>query len=815
MKRQGKSHSDTIRIINLPEKVPDKVIAYELDREFKKNFEVKSVRIHGGQFSRKFALVKFGTSQDAVAALEAKQGRMVAGFRLEMLLWDPIGPPLRKESYQYRTFAASRGSYHPPYGYWQEGMDPGASRCLFVGNVHKGTHPEEMDDVFRKYGQILSVDIKDNTSGSSATYAFVQMFNLNSACYAKKVLNGKFIGRNRCKVAFGKGTICSNVWIDGLDPTLTNLEVKEEFARFGEVIAIAFDRRCGAAIIQFGNRDAATQVFKRMRGKSIGRNKVLVDYASQECKDLFYEHLKKVEKEKTIKRSASFEDRPKSSRSYPPAPRHSSYRKFKELEEPDEYSKELQEFSKFQKRESFHRKKERTDENWQTVDEASSSGEETPEGRRGRRSRNKKKRSKKVHENSITPESGSSTGSESSENRRHKKVHRSRSRSRSRSPSPSYEKKVKYSAREKDISEDESPRLIRGKHEHSPFLNSAVKKQFSSDEELEEKKYVSTSPRSPPYIDNSKLEPMEVSYSRKGKASPPYQDEDLGMPLALHILSAVSVHGFPVESSSRRKSDTRPSKRLGPGVAEVEMTKSKRKKARDDSAEFEDHKRPISRDREDRDKKRRKEPNTPSPPPQMQSRGSDPGSKEQGGDQQMYASATQQQQQQQTQALMDLLRRYPVMWQGHLCLKNDSAAVQMHFLAGTLKLAEYALPQSQVSQPPPSLRISQRMRLDATQLDGVEKRLDKQSDYCLLLALPCGRDPLDVHHQTKTLRECFIKYLNTKDAAGILNVGNYVVHIFPPCSFSEKHLKVAAPDLLSSAADSGHLMILIVLTSKT
>ena len=32
--------------------------------------------------------------------------------------------------------------------------------------------------------------------------------------------------------------------------------------------------------------------------------------------------------------------------------------------------------------------------------------------------------------------------------------------------------------------------------------------------------------------------------------------------------------------------------------------------------------------------------------------------------------------------LMDLLRRYPVMWQGLFALKNDSAAVQMHFLSG-------------------------------------------------------------------------------------------------------------------------------------
>ena len=40
---------------------------------------------------------------------------------------------------------------------------------------------------------------------------------------------------------------------------------------------------------------------------------------------------------------------------------------------------------------------------------------------------------------------------------------------------------------------------------------------------------------------------------------------------------------------------------------------------------------------------------------------------------------------QNTDTLLDLLRRFPVMWQGLLGLKNDTAAVQMHFLSGILK----------------------------------------------------------------------------------------------------------------------------------
>ena len=66
------------------------------------------------------------------------------------------------------------------------------------------------------------------------------------------------------------------------------------------------------------------------------------------------------------------------------------------------------------------------------------------------------------------------------------------------------------------------------------------------------------------------------------------------------------------------------------------------------------------------------------------------------------------------------------MWQGLLCLKNDNATVQMHFLAGNQRLVKMALPQP-TSEGPQPLRIAQRMRLEQTQLDGVSKRMQVSS----------------------------------------------------------------------------------------
>ncbi|KAJ8371010.1 hypothetical protein SKAU_G00110380, partial [Synaphobranchus kaupii] len=164
--------------------------------------------------------------------------------------------------------------------------------------------------------------------------------------------------------------------------------------------------------------------------------------------------------------------------------------------------------------------------------------------------------------------------------------------------------------------------------------------------------------------------------------------------------------------------------------------------------------------------------------------------------------------------MVHLLTKYPIVWQGLLALKNDTAAVQLHFVSGNNVLAHRSLPPPEGG---PLLRIAQRMRLEGSQLESVARRITVESDYCLLLALPCGRDQEDVLNQTHALKGGFITYLQAKQAAGIINVPNpgsnqpaYVLQIFPPCEFSESHLSRLAPDLLNSISSiSPHLMIVI------
>lgn len=165
-----------------------------------------------------------------------------------------------------------------------------------------------------------------------------------------------------------------------------------------------------------------------------------------------------------------------------------------------------------------------------------------------------------------------------------------------------------------------------------------------------------------------------------------------------------------------------------------------------------------------------------------------------------------------------IVTKYPILWSGLLALKNDSVSVQMHFVSGNREISRRALPQfSEINMQP--LRITQRMRLDQVQLSALERKIQANEDFCILLALPCGRDNNDVLVQSNNLKLFFINYMQSKQAAGIVNTNDqtcsYITHIIPSCQFSDEHLVGAAPDLMHSLAGISQLMVVITANQGT
>lgn len=154
-----------------------------------------------------------------------------------------------------------------------------------------------------------------------------------------------------------------------------------------------------------------------------------------------------------------------------------------------------------------------------------------------------------------------------------------------------------------------------------------------------------------------------------------------------------------------------------------------------------------------------------------------------------------------------------ILWTGSFMIKNDTATIAMNYVSGNINIARNCLSQMTVDSQSAPLRILQRMRLEQSQLEGVQRKLQSENEHCVLIAVPYGMNSLEQMTQTACLRNGFINYLLEKRAAGIVNVSvpnaSYVVHIFPPCEFTNETLRVRNPDFSRRLGDYTHLFIVI------
>ena len=164
---------------------------------------------------------------------------------------------------------------------------------------------------------------------------------------------------------------------------------------------------------------------------------------------------------------------------------------------------------------------------------------------------------------------------------------------------------------------------------------------------------------------------------------------------------------------------------------------------------------------------------------------------------------------------------YDIQWEGHIILKTDQAYIRTQLIAGNSQIARLSINywNSELNH---QLRISQRMRLEEIQLDGVKKHMQMDDDHCLLIAEANGLTPEEIRFEQNHLKHGVIQYLNEKKAAGIINIHLpgalrpvYVVHIFPPCEFASEILQQRAPDAYRCVVQnkSEQIYLLFIITS--
>ena len=64
-----------------------------------------------------------------------------------------------------------------------------------------------------------------------------------------------------------------------------------------------------------------------------------------------------------------------------------------------------------------------------------------------------------------------------------------------------------------------------------------------------------------------------------------------------------------------------------------------------------------------------------------------------------------------------------ILWTGAFMIKNDTATIAMNYVAGNIDIARSCLSQMTIDSQNTPLRILQRMRLEQSQLEGVQRKL--------------------------------------------------------------------------------------------
>lgn len=160
------------------------------------------------------------------------------------------------------------------------GINPRATRTLFVGNLDHVISKDELLRIFERWGAIDDVDIKRPPNGIPA-YAFIKYLELEAAAAAKNQMFGEEINGRPCKVGYGKTLPSPRLWIGGLGGWCTRDMLTREFDRFGAIKSIDYQKGSRHAFILFESLDAASAAHAEMRGFPLGgpERKIKIDYA--------------------------------------------------------------------------------------------------------------------------------------------------------------------------------------------------------------------------------------------------------------------------------------------------------------------------------------------------------------------------------------------------------------------------------------------------------------------------------------------------------------------------------------------------------
>ncbi|XVF07779.1 hypothetical protein REPUB_Repub06bG0169200 [Reevesia pubescens] len=261
--------------------------------EFKSLTSVRVCRDSSSGRSLCYGYVNFISPHDAHHAIEAKNHTLLNG-KMIRVMWSLRDPDARKS---------------------------GVGN-VFVKNLSDSIDNVGLQELFRKFGNVISCKVATFEDGKSKGYGFVQFESEESANAAIEKLNdttigdkqiyvGKFMKRSD-RVLPSPNVKYTNLYIKNLDPDFTEELLQEKFSEFGKIasLIVAKDENGasrGFGFVNFDNPDDARQAMEAMNGSQLGSKVLYVARAQKkaEREQILRNQFEERRKEQIMKYKAS------------------------------------------------------------------------------------------------------------------------------------------------------------------------------------------------------------------------------------------------------------------------------------------------------------------------------------------------------------------------------------------------------------------------------------------------------------------------------------------------------------------------------
>ncbi|KAM7265555.1 hypothetical protein ACFE04_003238 [Oxalis oulophora] len=169
---------------------------------------------------------------------------------------------------------------------------------VFVKNLSESINNTGLQEMFRKFGNVVSCKVATFEDGKSKGYGFVQFESEESALAAIDKLNGFIVGdkemyvgkfiRKSDRVMPSPDVKYTNLYIKNLDPDVTEDELLAKFLEFGIVASLAISKDSngssrGFGFVNFDNPDDAKRAIEMMNGLQFGSKILYVGRAQKKA----------------------------------------------------------------------------------------------------------------------------------------------------------------------------------------------------------------------------------------------------------------------------------------------------------------------------------------------------------------------------------------------------------------------------------------------------------------------------------------------------------------------------------------------------